>query len=236
MWRLRRRLWRLLLRSRCSITVAAARAELKIAGYSSGFAVMATDEAIRAVAESAADDVVARQLDLLPGAGNAMAETHAEIVQAVERRGRGRPKGARNVATREVVDFIRRTIGDPLIESARWLLLEPSEMAKLIGCTTAEAYDRQEAVRQYLARYMHAPLAAIDGQGNAVVPRLTMVLGGQHAHLSASGAELPPWEAHLAQLEQNQQLSAPANDASHGAPSHEGENGSNSSGLDQSGR
>lgn len=201
---------------------------------------MAEQQAVRAIAEAAAGDELAQaQLELLPGRGNALAETHDEIVAAVEKRGRGRPKGSRNIATREVVDFIRRTIGDPLVESARWLLLEPAEMAKLIGCSTAEAYDRQEAVRQYLAKFMHAPLAAIDGQGNAVVPRLTMIVGGQHAHVpGAPTGSAPPWmylEGDAAQHEQNQALTVAPRDVSHDEAAGAGGNASNSSSLDQSG-
>jgi hypothetical protein len=173
----------------------------------------------------------AEQLALLPSLDGI--ERGEEIAAAVEKRSRGRPKGASSLAQRDVVEFIRKTIGDPLVDSARYLLLAPAELAKVLKCTTAEAYDRQQRVREFLARFMYAPKAPIDDQGNAVVPRLTMVLGGQHAHLGdvAPGAR-PPWEYLEAQSEQNQPLIEAAPAQSHGEPSHGDDKSSDNSSLD----
>jgi hypothetical protein len=173
----------------------------------------ASIDAIAAAAAKAIDGE-AEQLDLLPlpsGESRAIA-----VEEAVKRaRARGRPAGAQNIATREMVEFIRRTIGDPMLDSARWTLHTPESLATMLGCTRLEAFDRLEKIRADLRRFVYAPKAPEDADGNAVMPTLVLELGG--TRLGGSLTERPPWE-YL--NEQNQGLSEDAGDVSHGDVSH----------------
>jgi hypothetical protein len=186
--------------------------------------------AVAGVIASALDAAVAEaeamQLDMLPGlAGSSRLpdETKAEIVAAVKRKP-GRPPGATNLVQRDMLQFIRRVFGDPLEGRARWLMYEPAQLAQVLGCTTAEAFDRQDRIRADLSKLYYAPLAAVDDGGNAVVPRFTMVLGGQNALArDASGAPRPPWEydlEHNEETQQNQGFLASGDGVSHGKVSH----------------
>lgn len=173
-----------------------------------------------AISAAAAAEPAAEQLAWLPPIREGVNDTRrAAIADGVRRR--GRPPGAQNIATRQALDFIRRVFGDPLIERARWLMLSPEELASAIGCTTAEAFDRQDAIRADMARFFYAPLAAVDGQGNAVVPTFTMTIGGASA--APGGAARPPWVyGDLVDVTpENPAKSTEAVDVSHGDVSHE---------------
>lgn len=173
------------------------------------------------IADAAAAEPAAEQLAWLPPIREAVNDTRrAAIADGVRRR--GRPPGAQNIATRQALDFIRRVFGDPLIERARWLTLAPDELASAIGCTTAEAFDRQDAIRADMARFFYAPLAAVDDKGNAVVPSFHMSIGGAAPGAAAPGRE--PWlylEGDVQKTQQNQAFSTSPDDVSHGAVSHE---------------
>lgn len=153
------------------------------------------------------------------------AEEQRKIVSADQRaRGAGRPPGAQNLATRDVKAFVRKLFGDPMIDSARWLMHTPQTMAKELGCTIAEAFDRQEAIRRDLRPYFYARLAPV-GEDGQPVPFLQMILGGQGGEAST----MPPWlmdpevkgtiEGEIAakrKVEENQGVSDAADDVSHG--------------------
>lgn len=175
---------------------------------------------IAAVVEDAAAVAEAEQLSMLPPLRSSLNDTRrGEIADAVRRR--GRPAGAKNIATRQALDFIRRVIGDPAIERSRWLLLAPDELASVLGCSTAEAFDRQDRIRADLMRFFYAPLAAVDGQGNAVVPTFTMTIGGGSA--APGGAARPPWVyGDLVDVTaENSTKSTEVDPVSHGTVSHE---------------
>lgn len=175
---------------------------------------------IAAAVASAADAARAaapEQMELLPPSRFSDDDHRAaRLREAVARDRRGRPPGARNMATRETLDFVRKTIGDPVMERARYLLHTPETLAAELGCTKLEAFDRLDAIRSELARLYYAPLAPVDGQGNAAVPVIQIVAGA-----SAGSAERLPWEYMAAEkIEENQALAAPAPAVSHGAVSH----------------
>jgi hypothetical protein len=185
---------------------------------------MTTPSASRAaIAEAVAGAIApaAEQFELLPPTRfEPGSQQHADFV---ERARRGRPLGARNVATRRAVELVRRIFGDPLIESARWLLHTPESLAAELDCSKLEAWDRLERVRADLRRFMYAPLAPVDGQGQAVAPVLNLEIGGRQA----GAAGRPPWDyeggpvlEHVAETEQNQSVSAPLEPVSNGAPSN----------------
>lgn len=183
-------------------------------------------DAVAGAVDQAAAEAEAMQLDmLLPGLRSTLTDTEkARVVQAVKHDRRGRPEGARNLTTRHMLDFVRKVFGDPVERRARWLQHTPESLALVLGCSKLEAFDRLDKIASELSRLFYAPMAAIDGQGNAVVPRLTMIVGGQTAP-AADGSVEPPWIAHLrtvnANSQENQALPAPAAAVSHGSSAND---------------
>ena len=165
----------------------------------------------------------AEQLELLPTRHEEGTAAHQRMISTVAR-GRGRPEGARNIATAQTIDFVRRVFGDPLIESARWLLHTPETLASELGCTALEAFDRQEGIRRDLRRYCHAQLASIDSHGNAVPPALAVIIGGGSGQVSSDGTVVTPWDRASKEMKQIQGFSGSSGEPSHGEPSHAGEN------------
>jgi hypothetical protein len=136
----------------------------------------------------------AEQLDLLAempasrfdGAPTAATGTHRTLGEVLK--ARGRPRGAQNIATREVRELIRHLFGDPLLEMARWTLHTPETLARELGCTLVEAFDRLQRVREALAPYFYARLAPTDSEGRPVVPQFAMMIGDR-----LIGADRAPW-------------------------------------------
>lgn len=149
----------------------------------------------------------AEQLELMPPTRTNLSPQEEQRIEASVKRDRaGRPPGAKNKTTREMLDFIRTWCGDPLERRFRWSQHTPESLSIELGCSKVEALQILLKLWGELEKYFYATLAQVDSAGNAVTPRLTMVFGGQHAHVSASGAELPPWERHLEEMQRNQQL------------------------------
>lgn len=173
------------------------------------------------------------QLDLLAeappsrfAADGAELGTRRTLNQVLQARGHGRPKGAQNLATRDMREFIRRVFGDPMLETGRWALHTPETLAKELGCSLLEAFDRLQGLRECLLPYFYAKLAPVDNDGRAVVPQFAMVIGGQ-----IMGQERPPWmddpdvRRAIEQQQQNQGVTGePAQNShaqnSHDAPTH----------------
>jgi hypothetical protein len=195
----------------------------------------ACSEAARAAADQAE-----QQLELLAPTRFAANDSRAATVrEGVARQRAGRPEGARNLVTRDVLAFVRRVFGDPMIESARLLLHSPDSLALEFRCTPFEAAKFQEEIRRDLRRFMYAPLAAVDDEGKPV-PQLTMIVGGQQIVL-ASGQT--PWGAREAlagvppraiatldaraepvkEIQQNQAVADPVDGQSHALRSHDDE-------------
>lgn len=165
-------------------------------------------------AAGAGDLGEAEQLSMLPTrfAGGDPREPAA--IEAVRRHRAGRPPGARNKTTREMLDFVRKTLGDPLLERARMAMHTPETLARELDCTKLEAAHLLDGIRSDLSRLFYAPLAAVDDQGNAVVPVFNMLIGGS----AIGGDGRKPWEY---EIEEKQALSQLAAAVSHGAVSHE---------------
>jgi hypothetical protein len=68
---------------------------------------------------------------------------HRELEERIARDRAGRPPGARNLATRDAIAFIRRVFGDPLVERARWLRHTPETLAAELQCSKLEALARK---------------------------------------------------------------------------------------------
>lgn len=177
---------------------------------------------IGAELNAAEPDTAEEQLELLPPTrfktdGDGFDRTaHGQMVASVRRDRAGRPPGAKNVATRDAVAFIRRLMGDPLIESARWAMHTPESLARELDCSKLEAFDRLEKIRADLRRFVYAPMSPVDDQGNVVPPQFNLVIGGGNAAVVSAGGA--PWE--YLKPQQNQSLGQPAGDVSHAELSH----------------
>jgi len=93
-------------------------------------------------------------------------DPEAIAANAADERKRGRPKGAENLSSRQLREMLVRAGGHPLIHLARWATLTPEELAKRLGCSVVEAFDRQVAIWDKLAPYVAAKLAPTDEKGN----------------------------------------------------------------------
>lgn len=79
----------------------------------------------------------------------------ATIGEDVERTGKpGRPKGAVNKTTAQMIEFIQRTKGDPRIALARVMATSIDELRQTLGCNRLEAYDRWAQAVFWLLPYM----------------------------------------------------------------------------------
>ncbi|MEE9395270.1 MAG: hypothetical protein V3W41_22485 [Planctomycetota bacterium] len=71
-------------------------------------------------------------------------------------RGPGRPKGARNKTTDDMVKYLRARYADPLEFLAQTISRPVEVLAKEIGCKTAEALARQITAAGVLLPYIHS--------------------------------------------------------------------------------
>jgi hypothetical protein len=181
-----------------------------------------------AAAAAAAKPAEAEQLDLMPPMRGSMTDGERQRVETAVRQHRaGRPPGAQNKTTREMLDFIRRTIGDPMLESARMAMHTPETLSIELGCEKLEAATLLEKIRADLRPYFYAKQAPVDDTGK-VVPGLTVEFHGQGtARIGADGAQLPPWLYQQGEPtshekdEQNQRVIDVTPAVSHGKMSHD---------------
>lgn len=134
------------------------------------------------------------------------------------RRQRGRPPGAANRSTKEFREWLLRRGEHPLQWMMRWASHTPESLARELGCTMLEAFDRLKALHQELAPYFAAKMVAVDDQGRPV-PMMVMQFGQFGAPPSEGGKA--PWL--YLENEQNQPLGDAAANVSHGQVSHAGE-------------
>jgi len=148
--------------------------------------------AMAALAERARGDA-GEQLDfadMLPPI-RTPGDAGAAIREEVRANRRGRPPGAVNLATREAKEMFVRLFGDPLLETGRWLLHTPQTLAKELGCTILEAFDRQQRAREAVMPFLHAKVAPTDASGRAV-PFFQLILGALE---EAGAGDRAPWLA-----------------------------------------
>lgn len=184
---------------------------------------------IAPAAAAAAADGSGEQLDMLmpPTRASMTADETARVEASVKRDRAGRPPGARNKATREMLEFVRNLMGDPLERRFRYAMHTPESLSIELGCTKLEAFDRLDKLWAELARFFYAQKAPTDADGNAAVPRLTVVMGGQNAvAIGPNGQQVAPWlylEGSAppdAETQQNQALLETPDRGSHGEGSH----------------
>jgi hypothetical protein len=121
------------------------------------------------------------------------AAKRAEIVADAEARERkaGRPKGATNIATRQLREYVLSRGKNPVIWKISWLTMTVEQLAEYLKIKPVEAFDRQLAIANSLQGIVLPNLAATDEAGNAV-PSINMVFGGGTS--SGVGPDRPPWE------------------------------------------
>lgn len=126
---------------------------------------------VAAAALGAGDE--ADQLGLaLASPETAIADVLNEPAAAVVvRRGRGRPPGARNRRTSEMVAYCERVLGEPLLAKAvRIVGADVRMLAKGLGCTRIEAAKLQVQVLLGALPYLHQRLPlAVDVQARQAV-------------------------------------------------------------------
>lgn len=188
-------------------------------------------EVVIAAADRAAargDGAPAAQLELMPPTRFHPVDDdrqHRRVVESVRRDRAGRPPGAQNRTTRDMLDFIRKTLGDPALESARWAMHTPESLSKELGCTLLEAFDRLERIRADLRPYFYAKQAPVDADGKPA-PWLTLQVGGYGGGEGLPQAGRPPWsylDHDPQETQQKQALPASADGVSHGDAKPEGE-------------
>lgn len=170
---------------------------------------------------AAAELTEAEQLEMLPtrfAPGDATGRD-VQVRDAVRRDRAGRPAGARNLATRQALDFVRRVLGDPMIERARMAMHTPESLALELGCDKLEAARFIDGIRADLMRLFYAPVAPVTEDGKPV-PFFAVTIGGASA---AGDAAAPPWlypGGPVLEAEQNQEVSGDAAGQSHAGQSH----------------
>lgn len=115
------------------------------------------------------------------------------IVAEAEARERkaGRPKGAQNLSTRQLREYVLSHGKNPAIWKISWLTMTVEQLAEYLGCKRLEAFDRQLAIANTLQGIVLPNLAATDENGNAV-PMINMNFGGSVS--PGVGPDRPPWE------------------------------------------
>lgn len=181
------------------------------------------------IASAAAENAAAasaEQLELMPPTrANLTEDEQKRVAAAIRHDRRGRPPGARNKHTRDMLDFLRRTMGDPLQRRFQYAMHTPESLSIDLGCSKFEALQFLDRLWADLSRFYYAQQAQVDGAGNAVVPRLTMMIGGHPAaQIGPSGTAQPPWIYDAVaneETQQNQPLLASLKDVSDAAPSRD---------------
>jgi hypothetical protein len=97
----------------------------------------------------------------------------AGLAAPVKRRGRGRPPGARNRRTTDMLEYLERSgYAPPMLRLARIAAADTKTLATSLRCRIAEAFDRQQAALIALLPYWHQklPIAAeIEAKGALAV-------------------------------------------------------------------
>lgn len=115
--------------------------------------------------------------------------------EAERQRKAGRPKGAQNRSTRELKEFLLKTGVVPQTFMHKWLNIEPEQLAKRLGCTVFEAFNKQIDIARELGEYIIPKMARTDGQGNAV-PLMGLFVNGAiiDPQTAQPASGLKPWQ------------------------------------------
>lgn len=128
----------------------------------------------------------ADQLDQLPASGFDRQQ------QLRKRDGAGRPAGAINKSTAEWRDHILGRYRSPLLFLAETYSRSVHDLAKELGCTPKEAYDRQLVAARELAPYLHGKMPIeVDLGGTMPILQLVDPRFWQPPAQPGSGEDLP---------------------------------------------
>jgi uncharacterized protein with von Willebrand factor type A (vWA) domain len=119
----------------------------------------------------------------MPATRPSLTSDQQERIETRSRHDRRGPaaRRAEQIDPRKCSNSCAKLCGDPLERRFRYAMHTPETLAIELGCTKLEAFDRLEKLWADLSTYFYAQQAQVDGQGNAVAPRLTMVFPGQIA-------------------------------------------------------
>lgn len=117
--------------------------------------------AVREAQLASEDERKAEQLSLLPGP--------AAAAERDLRRGPGRPKGAKDRRTTDMVRFIRANYRDPLVFLADAISRPVEQLAAELATDRDEAFKLQLAAARELAPYMHGKQQPVEGEVQAPV-------------------------------------------------------------------
>ena len=135
----------------------------------------------------------------------------------------GRPKGARNRTTRDLVKLIEATGRHPILAMAEIVATPIDVIAKTLGCTKLEAAEYHRKVTSDLAPYVSQKLpTAVQVQGadaGMLVINLGGLAGTGEGGLRALGGQLVDLTAADPGSEENQALSDGDDAASSSEPS-----------------
>jgi hypothetical protein len=95
------------------------------------------------------------QLSLLPGLGEEHGQEAGGAAAPEGKRGPGRPPGARNKATQEIIDYIGGRYGMPLERVAQLWAMPPHQLAASLGIKLVEAVELQLRAASAALPYLH---------------------------------------------------------------------------------
>jgi hypothetical protein len=130
----------------------------------------------------------AEQLALLPGGGEA--EAAAQRAELVEQPSRGRPKGSKNRRTEEWARYVTSRYGSPLEALARVMHDGPAALARELGVSLVDGFDRWLRVTEALMPYVHGKQpTAVTLDNVAAAPVVLQVTPDAAARMTAAPAE-----------------------------------------------
>lgn len=127
--------------------------------------------ALEALGAGEAPAAEGEQLDLLPVAAGEVLGGDDDRPEVVERRRRrGRPPGARNRKTADMIAFLEANYASPLVGLVATASVPTKELAKRLGCKMIEAFKLQQDARAAALPYMYAKLPlAVDVKGGGAI-------------------------------------------------------------------
>lgn len=127
--------------------------------------------AIKALGAGEAPAGDGEQMDLLPVlAGEVLGGDQDRPEVAERKRGRGRPPGARNRKTTDMIAYLEANYASPLVALVATASVDTGELAKRLGCKKVEAFQIQQDARKAALPYMYAKLPlALDVKGSGAI-------------------------------------------------------------------